>query len=194
MEAVQLDLRILQGAKFSRRFSWHGNGTILREIESITPGAPTVITVTGHGLSSLTKTPVFISGVKGAPGLNTDSCAATAATYLTDDTFSVNVSTVGKRPTQGVVEYYSNTDLTNYTARMQIRSSIDSEDVIIELTTENGRISLDADGGIALFIADTDTAALDFTNAVYDLELIPPGGGADRILEGRVTLSPEVTR
>ena len=38
----------------------------------------------------------------------------------------------------------------------------------------------------------TNTAALDFDNAVYDLELVA-GAAIDRIIEGRVFLSKEIT-
>jgi hypothetical protein len=38
----------------------------------------------------------------------------------------------------------------------------------------------------------TNTASLDFDNAVYDLELFS-GATVDRIIEGRVFLSKEIT-
>lgn len=193
-QPVKKDLNIRQGATFTRSFTWYGAGHSFRQIEDITPGAPTVITVTGHGMSQLSETPVIIRNVKGAPDLNTDPCKATAATYVTDDTFSVKVDTTERNPRLGVVEYFANTDLSGYTARMQIRATQADDDVIHELTTLNGGISLSADGQIALLITDTDTAAFDFTNAVYDLELIDGSGVVTTILEGKVTLSREVTR
>jgi len=87
-------------------------------------------------------------------------------------------------------------DLTGYTARMQIRSDIDSATVLKELTTENGGIAL---GGIAgtieFYISATDTAAFDFTTAVYDLELIAPiTGDVKNLFGGMVILHKEVTR
>lgn len=88
-------------------------------------------------------------------------------------------------------------DITGYTAAMQLRKDYDS-DVIIELTTENGRITLDETAGkVMLLISDLDTAALlpeDFP-CVYDLELINPGAVVEkRLLEGKIKLSREATK
>jgi len=86
-------------------------------------------------------------------------------------------------------------DLTEFTARMQIRETIDAEEVIAELTTENGGIIIGPDpGAFQIHMPATDTAALDFDSAVYDLELVSPTGDVTRILAGDVTLTREVTR
>jgi hypothetical protein len=89
------------------------------------------------------------------------------------------------------------TDLSDYKARMQIRSELESPTVLAELTTENGGITLGGPlGTIALFLSDTTTAAFLWDSAVYDLELIAPGIGGDvtRRIEGSVSVSKEVTR
>ena len=86
-------------------------------------------------------------------------------------------------------------DLTNYTARMQIRRNYETDVVITELTTENGRIELGgAAGTINLIIPAAITEALDFSEAVYDLELEDQDGHLTRLLQGQMTLSREVTR
>lgn len=88
-------------------------------------------------------------------------------------------------------------DITGYTARMHIRDSIDAAATLLELTTENARITLgDTAGTIQLSIAATDTAALAFTSGVYDLELVDTGGAGDvtRLTYGGVEVRPEVTR
>lgn len=85
-------------------------------------------------------------------------------------------------------------DLTNHTARMQVRRTIESTTYIIELTTENGRISLDETGGvITLSISAEDTSALT-SSGVYDLEIIDSNGTVSRVIQGTFTLSQEVTR
>jgi hypothetical protein len=48
-------------------------------------------------------------------------------------------------------------------------------------------------GSVGIFISATSSSALDFTEAVYDLE-ITSGSIVTRILEGKVKLSKEVTR
>lgn len=86
-------------------------------------------------------------------------------------------------------------DLTGYTARMQLRESQESADVLVELNTENGGIALGGIAGtIALYLSAAATAAFTWTGAVYDLELIAPNGDVLRKLEGAVTVRPEVTR
>jgi hypothetical protein len=86
------------------------------------------------------------------------------------------------------------TDLTGYTARMQIRATIDSDTVLVELTTGDG-ITIDGPAGqIALLLTNEQTAALDWTDGVYDLELTDPDGNVTRLLKGPVEVDPEVTR
>jgi hypothetical protein len=86
-------------------------------------------------------------------------------------------------------------DLTGCKARAQFREELESGVVLLELTTENQRIVLGAlTGDIRLVISATDTAALDWTTAVYDLEIEFPDGTVVRRMAGTVVVSPEVTR
>ena len=86
-------------------------------------------------------------------------------------------------------------DLTGYTAEMDIRATYDDLTTIIQLDTTNGRITLGGTAGtVQLSISATDTAALSFESAVYDLELTAPDGTVTRLMEGGVSFSPEVTR
>jgi hypothetical protein len=93
-------------------------------------------------------------------------------------------------------------DLTGYTARMQVRKTIEADDVVIELTTANGRITLGdplpTDGVILLEIEATATddlpATLSDRKWRYDLELIPAGGQVRRLMMGKFVVSLEVTR
>lgn len=86
-------------------------------------------------------------------------------------------------------------NLTGYTARMQIRETIDSATVLASLTTENGGIALGgAAGTIDLYISAVDTAAYTWVTGVYDIELIAPSGDVIRRVAGSVSVSPEVTR
>ena len=86
-------------------------------------------------------------------------------------------------------------DLTGYTARMQVRESIEAADVLVELTTENSGIALGTTNGqIDLYISAADTAEYTWTGGVYDIELIAPSGDVLRKIKGSVSVSPEVTR
>lgn len=85
-------------------------------------------------------------------------------------------------------------DLTGFTARMQVRPEVLSDEVLVELTTENGRITLGgANGTILLSLSPQVTATID-TDGFYDLEIVSSGGNVYRLLRGAFVLDPEVTR
>lgn len=86
-------------------------------------------------------------------------------------------------------------DLSGQTAKMHIRSKPESKALILELSTDNGRIILnETTGSIRLLISASDTANLSVCDkAVYDLELYN-GAVTTRILQGNVIISPQVTR
>lgn len=85
--------------------------------------------------------------------------------------------------------------LTFYTARMQVRQSATSPDVLLELTTANGRIALGgALGTVTLSLTPAVTELIEWRRGKYDLELVAPDGGVMRFLEGQVSVSREVTR
>jgi hypothetical protein len=86
-------------------------------------------------------------------------------------------------------------NLLGFTARMHIRSELADASTLAELTSANGRITITpATGQIDLMLSATDTAALGFERAVYDLEIESATGEVTRILQGFVNLSLEVTR
>lgn len=85
-------------------------------------------------------------------------------------------------------------NLTGATARMQVRAEVGSVGVIIELTTENNRLTINGVlGEIDLEVSAVDTAALPVGNYYYDLELIE-GSFVTRLIEGRFFVKAEVTR
>jgi hypothetical protein len=84
-------------------------------------------------------------------------------------------------------------NITGYSARMQVRETYDSEDTLVSLTSP-GDITLGgALGTILITIQPAVTSALQFVEGVYDLELIS-AGVVTRLLQGRATISREVTR
>lgn len=85
--------------------------------------------------------------------------------------------------------------LTNYTARMQARTSVTATSTVIDATTANGQLTVTgATGVVNLTLTATQTAALNFTTAVYDLEIVSPQNVVTRLVQGTIRLSPEVTR
>lgn len=86
-------------------------------------------------------------------------------------------------------------NLTNYTARLQVRATYDSSATILSLTSAAGITLGGAAGTIAISVSAATTAALTAPfSGVYDLELVSGGGEVTRLLEGTATVSPEVSR
>ena len=86
-------------------------------------------------------------------------------------------------------------NLTGYTARMDVRTSIDAAGAaVLSLTTTNGRIVLGGSAGtINLSAEATATQAVESGNYVYDLELVS-GSTVTRLVQGSFVLRGEVTR
>jgi hypothetical protein len=86
--------------------------------------------------------------------------------------------------------------MAGYTARMQVRKSAHS-DVVLNLTTENGRILLHGTSGqIDLLVPDEVMAGIPEDKYVYDLELVGPSSSlyVYKLLQGNFVVRSEVTR
>lgn len=86
-------------------------------------------------------------------------------------------------------------DLTDYTAKLEIRDRKGGS-VLYETLTETDGITLGGVAGtIALHIEAADTAAYTFSRAVYDLKLVgpTPAFATKRLLAGQVILDAGVT-
>ncbi len=84
-------------------------------------------------------------------------------------------------------------DLTTYTAELQMRRTVASTLKILTLTDADA-LTLNADGTIDLLLTDEQTAAIQPTAGVYDLEVTDGDGATTRVYQGAVTFSDEVTR
>lgn len=87
--------------------------------------------------------------------------------------------------------------MTGYSARMQVRTTADSPEVVLELTTENGRITLHpTNGQIQLLVSDEVMITIPENKYVYDLELIAPSADlyVYKLLYGNFVVRAEVTR
>lgn len=85
-------------------------------------------------------------------------------------------------------------DLTGYTARMDIRTQIEDEDRVLRIDSTSGITITPEEGKVELYISPAQTTEFPGTTLYYDLELVDDSGDVDRILQGIITLSPEVTR
>lgn len=88
-------------------------------------------------------------------------------------------------------------DLTGFTARMQVRSDVESPVVLLDLTTENGGIVLGgAAGTIDFWVGATDTTGITWEGGVWALEIqySADPDDVDRLMEGGISVSAEVPR
>jgi hypothetical protein len=83
-------------------------------------------------------------------------------------------------------------DLTGFDARMQIRKSFASDE-IVSLTSDDGITLGGALGTIEINIDADTTEELDIRRGVFDLELIN-AGVVNRLIQGSVNITPEVTK
>lgn len=85
--------------------------------------------------------------------------------------------------------------LTGYSARMQVRPTVDSGTLLFELTVGNGRVAINTlTGQITLTVSSADTTLMTWRSGVYDLEIVSGSSVVTRIMQGNATLSLEVTR
>jgi uncharacterized cupin superfamily protein len=82
-------------------------------------------------------------------------------------------------------------NLTNYTVASKMRSTHDSSTVAGTFTCT---ISDATAGEITMQMTNSTTAAIEEGMYVYDMEITNSAGTVTRILEGTITVNPEVTR
>ena len=83
----------------------------------------------------------------------------------------------------------SQLDLTGMTAASQVRKTFTSSNA-----TSFGTALANNNGTLTLSMNNSVTSALSAGRYVYDVELTDASGIKSRILEGMVTVTPEVTR
>lgn len=192
---VKLNFKVYQGSTFREVLRWESSTKTYTPITAITKTAPVVVTATSHGMPAGWR--AKITGVLGMKEIN-DSETYRVATAVTSNTVTfnaVNATNYTAYTSGGILEYNTPVDLLNYTARMQIRSKLTSDAVILELTTANGGIVLDNTAKtITIVMSAVQTAALNFSTAVYSLELVLSGTEVVPFCGGTLTLVPEVTR
>ncbi|GAA3537114.1 hypothetical protein GCM10022419_016160 [Nonomuraea rosea] len=110
-----------------------------------------------------------------------------AATYR----FNIDQGTTVKRTLRWTRDGQP-VDLTGATARMEIRTAVGGT-LLHRLDTDNGGLTLAADGTILIRIAPEVSSAWTVTSGVYDLEVVDASGQITRLIQGQVSVSPEVT-
>lgn len=191
---VKLNFKVYQGSTFRQVLRWESSAKTYVPITNITKTAPVVVTATAHGAPLGWR--AKITGVGGMKEINdSENYRLITAVNTNTVTFNeINAASYTAYTTGGMLEYNTPVDLTGYTARMQIRSSLDSSTVIQELTTANSGILIDNTyKTITIVLTATQTAALTFSSAVYSLELVT-GTEVYNFCTGTLTLVKEITR
>lgn len=199
MAAANLDLQIEQGKTFLRVLRWESAPLVYKPISAITKAAPVVVTATTHGLPNGWR--AAIVSVLGMTQINaTNSPPRTPdfhrGTVIDANTVSfndINAAGFSTYASGGYLVYNTPASLTGYTARMSIKDKVGGTE-LLRLDTTNGRIALDtAAFTISLSVDATTSAAITWVNGVYDLELVSAGGVVTALIQGNVTVTPEVT-
>jgi hypothetical protein len=195
---AKINFKIYQGATFEQVLRWESETKVYVPITNITKSAPVAITV-----SDATKLPPIgwrarVTNVSGMKEINMAGDSYELLTAVEGNTVTLNQINSLAYTTYtsgGVLEYNSPVSLAGYTARMQIKAKAKDATPLVTLTTENGGILLDNTlKTITLNISASSTAGLDFTQAVYDLELISGSGVVKRFAEGSISLKQEITK
>lgn len=201
-KAAKINLEIPQGRTFSKVLRWGQPRLAYRQIATASQAAPCILgTSAPHGLPDGW---LFqVSNAKGMTELNSQQTPDEAprlyqATVIDPATIEINdLNAAGFKPYQGggIITYNMPVDLDGFTAAMQVRARIDSAETLLSFTTANGRIVLDNTGKtITLQLSAVDSAALAWTEGVWDLELISSGGIVSPVAYGSVKVIKEVTR
>ena len=90
-----------------------------------------------------------------------------------------------------VKENNSAMNLTGYSVASKMRSTHDSSTVVGTFTCT---ISDAANGKITMSMTNSTTSAIEEGIYVYDLEITSGAGAVTRVLQGNITVTPEVTR
>lgn len=192
---AKLNFKIYQGSTFAEVLRWESAVKVYAPITGITKSAPLVVTAPAHGIPVEWR--VKFTNIAGMTDLNSDSIYHQVSA-TTSDTLTINsINALGFKAyvSSGVVEYNKPVDLSDYTARMQIRPKLEDTAIIIELTTENGGITINSiNRTVNLNIPAEVTSAFIFNSAVYNLEMISSGGQVTSIIGGTLSLIKEVTR
>jgi hypothetical protein len=196
MQPAKINYKIYQGSTFEEVYRWESQTKVYVPITQISKSAPCVITATQHALPQGWRFRVV--GAGGMKELNSVGESTYLATDVTSNTITINqTNSLGftAYTSGGVVEYNQPVPLASYSARMQIRETVDSPTVIYSTTSVGGHINLDLTlSTINIRIPAAVTQNFDFTTAVYSVELYEAGGLVVPFLTGNLTLVPEVTR
>ena len=194
------DLIIRKGETLVRVVRWEALPYVYSAITGITQAAPAVVTSAGHGLVTGWRAAVLSAGgmrqinAKHTPPADSEFRKVTKVDASSINFNEVDSSRYTAYTSGGFLVSYTPVVLSGYTARMQIRETVEATTTLASLVSPTDIVLDDTNHTITITIAAVVTAAYDFKTAVYDLELVSGTGVVTRLLEGAVIVSDEVTR
>ena len=209
--AADKDISILQGSAFNVPVRWMDGDRIIRKPItgiSIASGAPR-LDVAGHGCPN--GWPTTVTLVKGMTPINAKNAQPKGADYrattvIDSNTLEYNaVSPVDDNGREwpayisgGFVQWYAPFDLTGKSARMTIRDKIGGTVLASTEAAHAPQNVITATVDVAnnvINIAIPATATDDFAwkKGVYDIEVYSTAADAQRIVQGEIVVSREVT-
>ena len=194
-----LNLSVRRGETFRHALRWETGPEIYKAITAMPSAAPVRFTSVDHGI--LDGWRVALVGLVGPDDLNAKSDPPKAKDYRTarvidDDTVEFNSLVAVDLPdyvSGGFLRFNTPVPLTDYTARMQVKTKAGGTELLL-LTTENGGIVIDESAcRIEIFIEADALIDAAWKSGVYDLEMIAPTSDVRCLVSGTVTLGDEVT-
>jgi len=202
MNPARINYKVYQGSTFEEVFRWESATKSYATIGSIPNVAPCKVIVAIGDPTPPPQWRIRITGVAGMKEINLvnedDYYLSTSVTGTNNNEIiinSINAANFSTYTSGGIVTWNTPVPLTNLTAAMQIRETIDST-VLLELTTTNGGIVINpTDYTITVKMTSAQTTAFTFSTAIYSLELTDTlSGKVTTFLTGNLSLVREVTR
>lgn len=199
-QPAKLNYKVYQGSTFQETYRWESQTKVYVPIETISKSAPCVITT-----QSATDLPIGwrfrVTGVAGMKEINTNNeDSYYIATSINQPKTQITINQVNSTgfttyTSGGILEYNDWVNIQSYSARMQIRETIDSATVIYQATSAAGQIVLDNTyKTITITIPASATQNFGFETAVYSVELFTQAGEVIPFIEGNLVLIREITR
>ena len=85
-------------------------------------------------------------------------------------------------------------DITGASCEMQLRKTLEQTTPDLTCTIANGKAFVNGSNQFGVTLTPADTASLDATTYYYDIELTLASSDVTRVMEGKATITREVTR
>ncbi len=186
-------LVITKGKSFTRVIRWVGPPFVYKPITAIPNTAPATVTATGHGIPDGWR--CAIVSVKGMDEINavndppneSDYHQATVESGSVVSFNDINPADFGVYTSGGYLKFATPVSLSGFTARMTIRDAYGGTS-LLSLTSGSGVTVDDTAKTITVTITATQTAAITWDTAVYNLEMVSGAGVVTEILRGSISV------